>query len=125
MAVYDKNPIIVMSTDPPSQHQLAETRLLTDAATLAERLKLSDADALEEASRRDPGNYRRLRGYSTGYLTEPSTSLSGEASKRFSELIAAKVNASGDTLAYGDAFDQVAQESPELFSAYRAEWSTV
>jgi hypothetical protein len=121
----DHNPTITMSADPPSQRALAETRFLTDAATLQDQRKLSEADALEEAARLDPGNYRRVRGYNTGYLTEPSTSLSGEASKRFAELIEAKVNASGGTLTYGDASNQVAEERPELFNAYRAEWSHV
>jgi hypothetical protein len=119
----DRNPTIVMSADPPSQRALAETRLLTDAATLAESRKLSDADALEEAARLDPGNYRRLRGYQTGYLTEPGTDTNGAATAKFSELVDKLVSLSG--MSYGDAAEKVAEKAPNLISAYRSEWSHV
>jgi hypothetical protein len=125
MTVYDKNPTIVMSTDPPSQRHIVESRLLTDAATLQEQRNLSEADALEEAARLDPGNYRRVRGYNTGYLSEPGTSLSKNATEQFADLVNAKVQASGDAMTYGEAFEEVAKEHPKLFSDYRAEWAHV
>ena len=50
--------------------------------------------------------------------TSPGT-LTGDESKRFSDLVDAKIKASGDTLSYIDAVDAVILEEPTLYDAYR------
>lgn len=116
----DRNPAITFTANQQSQRQLAESRFLTDAASLQQQHGLSEIEAMEEAARLDPHGYERYREFSTGYLTEPTTT---NASKQFTDAVDALVRISGIT--YGDAYNKAAEMNPELFAAYRAEWSNV
>jgi hypothetical protein len=116
----DRNPAITFTTGELGQRHLAESLFLTEADSLQQQHGLSEIEALGEAARLDPHAYRRYREFSTGYLTEPTTT---NATQQFTDAVDGLVRISGIT--YGEAYEKAAEMNPELYAQYRAEWANV